>query len=629
MPLSPGGELRVYARPRGRKVVLRTAARSFRALTAGALLAIAAGLALHAAGQDAAADVLWAATVTAMLLPLAWSVARELRHGRPGVDLIALVAMAGCLALGEYLAGAVVALMLAGGNALEAAAGDRAQRELTALLRRAPTTARRRRGDEIEEVAIDAIVAGDEVVVRGGEVVPVDGIVTSERAVLDEATLTGEALPATYAHGARVRSGTVNAGAPFDLRAARPAAESSYAALVRLVESARRERAPFVRVADRYALLLLPVTLVIAGAAWALSGDPVRGLAVVVVATPCPLILAAPIALVAGISRAAARGIIVKSAAVIERLARVRSVLLDKTGTLTLGTPQIHDVVITDGVGGDELIQLAASVDQLSAHVLADALVQQARARGLELDFPAHVTEAPGEGIEGDVHGRHVLVGSAGWLRQHGVAAAPDRNNDGLARIAVAVDGRPAGTIVMADHLRPDARDLVDELRGLGVAHVALASGDSPEVALPIGASVGVDRVYARQTPEDKVALVRTLRGQPELAPVMMVGDGINDAPALALADIGIAMGTTAATASSETADAVVTVEQIGRVAEAVSIGRRSLAIATQSVVVGMALSFLAMAFAATGHLPPVAGALTQEAIDVAVILNALRALRG
>ena len=604
----------------------------FRLLAAVSLVAIIVGLVLDGAGYGVAADSLWAATVALMLIPLTWSLGSSVIHGRIGVDAIALVAMAGALALGEFLAGAVIALMLAGGNALEAAANGRARRELTALLARAPTVAHRRVASRVEEVPVDALVIGDVAIVRRGEIVPVDGIVVSHAAVVDEATLTGESLPVGRAHGEPVRSGSVNAGVPFDVRATRPASESSYAALVRLVEQAGRERAPFQRIADRYAALMLPATLVIAGGAWIASADPVRALAVVVVATPCPLILAAPIALVSGISRAARRGIIVKGAGVIERLGRARSVLLDKTGTLTLGTPQIERVVASNSIAAADIVRFAASLDQLSAHVLGAALVEEARGRGLELDFPSDVLEQPGEGIRGTVNGRRVIVGSEAWLRHEGVdverGEAHPIAEAGLARVSVAVDGVSVGTIVMADRVRPDAPALVADLRKAGVRHIAMVSGDRSSVAESIGRELALDRVYAEQSPEDKLDVVRAVRAQADLAPVLMVGDGVNDAPALAMADVGIAMGTTAATASSETADAVITVDRIDRVAEAVQIGRRSLGIATQSVVAGLAMSFAAMGAAAFGLIEPVQGALLQEGIDVAVILNALRALR-
>jgi heavy metal translocating P-type ATPase len=448
--------------------------------------------------------------------------------------------------------------------------------------------------------------------------------VLSAAAVVDEAALTGESLPATYARGEPLRSGTANAGAPFDVRVLRPAAASAYAALVRLVEQAQADRAPFTRMADRYAALLLPVTLVLAGGAWALSGDAERALAVVVVATPCPLILAAPIALVSGVSRAAAAGIVVKGASVIEQLGRARSALLDKTGTLTLGTPRVVRIAATDGVGPQEALRLAASLDQLSAHPLAAALVRAANAEHLALSFPEDVREEPGHGIAGRVGAHRVALGRAAADEDGG-----PRDERGLARIGVAVDDRPVATIVMGDHLRDDAASLIGSLRAAGIAHIAMVTGDRAEIAEPVGLALGLDRVYADCTPQDKLEVVGSVRGRPELRPVMMVGDGVNDAPALAMADVGIAMGGRGATASSEAADAVITSATIGAVATAVAIGRRSLRIATQSVLAGMSLSFVAMGFAAAGLLPPVAGALLQEGIDVAVILNALRARTG
>jgi heavy metal translocating P-type ATPase len=388
--------------------------------------------------------------------------------------------------------------------------------------------------------------------------------------------------------------------------------------------------------ADRYAAFFLPVTLAVAGLAWGLSGDPVRGLAVLVVATPCPLILAAPVAILSGVSRAARAGVIVKGGAAIEQLGEARTVVLDKTGTLTMGTPDIDRMIRFDGMDETEMLRLAASVDQLSAHSLAEALVLGARRRDLALAFPDDVDEEPGQGAEGTVDGRRVAVGSEEWLRTRGYAIPPvavreldSGNGAGRAKVLVGVDGRLLGAIVMADHLRPDAPELIAGLRAAGIRHVALATGDRAVVAEANGREIGVDRVYSEQTPEQKLELVRSLQETPDLRPVVMVGDGINDAPALALADVGIAMGTAGATVASETADAVILVDRVSRVADAIRIGRRSLHIARQSVIAGIGLSLVAMGFAAMGLIPPVYGALLQEGIDVAVILNALRALRG
>jgi heavy metal translocating P-type ATPase len=602
-----------------------------------ALVAISAGGLLYLAGERAAAQTVWGIAVGVLALELSAEVVRTVvvEHSL-GVDTIALVAMIGALALGQELAGAVIGLMFSGGASLEAIASRRARRELTALIQRAPKVAQLRVGEGLREVPIEQVQAGDVVLVRTGEVVPVDGTVITAEAVVDTSTLSGESLPETIRQGMPVLSGCANAGSPFDVRADRPARDSAYAALVRLVEQAQTQRAPMVRMADRYAGFFLPVTLLTAGLAWAVSGDPVRGLAVVVVATPCPLILAAPIALVSGLSRAARAGVIVKGAGAIETLGQAKTVLFDKTGTLTVGTPEVRDIIARDGWAAGELLRMAASVDRLSAHVLGEALVMAARESELELKMPDDVHEDPGQGIAGRVDGHRVAVGSRAFARTNGVpeeeivaSASTTTRGSGEAHVVVSVDGHVAGVIVMADDLRPDSERIVERLRAEGVRHVAMISGDRRSVAERVGRELGIDRVYAEQSPEQKLEVVRRLAAEPELRPVIMVGDGINDAPALAIADLGIAMGAAGATVSSETADAVITVDRVDRVADAVHIGRRALFIARQSVLAGMGLSIAAMGVAAFGYLPPLAGALFQELVDLAVILNALRALRG
>ena len=599
---------------------------------AGVLVAVVAGLVLAATGGGVAADALWGACVAIVLIPLTWGVVRTLAGGNLGVDAIALLAMAASLAFGEYLTGAVIALMLSGGNALEYAAAGRARRELTLLIERAPRTARRHRDGHLEEVPVGEVVLDDVLLVRTGEVVPVDGLVVSGIAVLDESALTGEPLPVEHSLGDPVRSGVTNAGTPFELRATRVAAESAYAAIVRLVRQSEAARAPFLRMADRYAAVLLPVTLAIAVAAAVISGDGVRALAVLVVATPCPLILAAPIALISGMSRAAQAGVILKGSHVVEQLGRARTILLDKTGTVTIGIPEVRRVTSLWEVSEDEHLRIAGSVEQLSPHVLAGALVRAARDRGLVLTVPGRTREELGQGIAGVVDGHDVAAGSPAWLTARGIdgarAALAAPVVDGEALVAVAIDGRFAGTITMGDRLRDDADQLVRRLRAAGVAEIALVTGDRRAVAEEIGRRIGVDAVYPDQTPEDKVAVVRAIQSRTAARPVVMVGDGINDAPALAAADVGIAMAASGATISSETADAVVLVDSVDRVGAAVEASGRALRIARQSILAGIGLSLAAMVLAAFGFIPPIAGALLQEGIDVAVILNALRALR-
>jgi len=607
-----------------------------RGLPAIALGSIIGGGVLWLAGRESWADVAWAAGAVVVLIPLVVSTTRSLLRGDVGVDAIALVAIVWALALGEFLAAAIVALMMSGGAALETWAAGRARRELRLLVERAPRIAHRYVDGTVAEVKVEELEPGDVVAVRAGEVVPADGAVVGHEAVLDESALTGEALPVTIARYGHVRSGTANAGDTFDLRITSSAAESAYAAIVRLVQAAETDRAQFTRLADRYAAYFLPFSLAVAGLAWLASGDSKRGLAVMVVATPCPLILAAPIAFVAGLSRAARAGIIVKGAGALERLGGARTVLLDKTGTLTLGQPELERIVPLGDFDGDEALRLAASLDQMSAHVLAESLVVGAAGRGIELALPTGVREDPGRGILGIVEDHRVAVGSSGWLEANGYADAGDhaRAHDsgdgaGRAKILVGIDGALAAVIVMGDRLRPGAETLALELHDAGIEHVALVSGDRPEIADEVARNAGIEHVYADQTPEDKLEVVRAVRGRPGLRNVVMVGDGINDAPALALADVGIAMAGKGATISSETADVVITVDDANRVALAILIGRRSLHIARQSVIYGLGLSVAAMVVAAFGYLPPVWGALFQEVIDVAVILNALRALRG
>jgi heavy metal translocating P-type ATPase len=606
-----------------------------RILALFALGAIVAGGALWLVGEEGWADAAWGLGAAVVLVPLVADTARSLLKGDVGVDAIALVAIAWALLLGEQLAAAIVALMMSGGAALEAWAAARARRELRLLVERAPRIAHRHGPEGVEEVAVERLVPGDVVVVRAGEIVPADGVVVGPRAVLDEAALTGEPLPVTVAAGGEVRSGTTNAGNVFDARVTRAASESAYASIVRLVRTAESDRAPFIRLADRYAAFFLPFSLAFAGLAWALSGDSTRGLAVMVVATPCPLILAAPIALVGGLSRAARAGVIVKGAGVLERLGDTGTVLLDKTGTVTSGDPALEQIVVADGLPPDEALRLAASLDQLSAHVLAESLVREATGRGLRLSTPERVEEEPGRGIVGLVDGRGVAVGSSGWLEQQGYAGAraralalDDGEGAGRAKILVGVDGELQAVLVMADQLRPGAETIAPDLRAAGVEHVALVTGDRIEIAREVASSLGIDEVYAEQTPAGKLEVVEQARSLHD-GVVVMAGDGINDAPALALADVGIAMAGKGATVASETADVVVVVDRADRIPLTIRVGRRSLGIARQSVVVGLGLSVGAMVVAAFGYLPPVWGALFQEVIDVAVILNALRALRG
>ncbi|KIZ41107.1 MULTISPECIES: heavy metal translocating P-type ATPase [Rhodopseudomonas] len=602
-----------------------------RSLIVIALCGLAAGLgARYAFGRDDWASLIWLIGTVPVVIALAVAILRDVLAGRFGVDAVALLSMSAALGFGENLAASVVAVMVAGGNVLEDFAVSRAQRDLRALADRAPRIAHLRRGDAVADIAIDAVAIDDLLLVRSGEVVPVDGSVNSAAATLDESALTGEPIPVARARGDLVRSGTVNAGDSFEMIASASAGESTYAGIVRLVEAAQAGKSPFIRVADRFALLLLPVTVAMAGAAWWLSGDSIRALAVLVVATPCPLILAAPVAFVAGIAQAARRGILIKGGGPLEALARARTVLFDKTGTLTVGGARLVAIECAPEQGADEVLRLAASLEQSSQHVVASSIVAAAKLRGLSLEMPQQVRETHGAGLEGLIGGARVRIGSQDLAFGH--ARPADWAMRALRRaswrsalcVFVAVDDRPIGALLLADELRRETPRAVQALRAAGIVRIVMVTGDRAESAETIAAALDLDEVLSERAPAEKLEAVTI---EQRLHPTLMVGDGINDAPALAAAEVGIAMGARGATASSEAADVVILVDRLDRVSDAVVIARRAYRIALQSIGVGMALSAVAMLAAAFGYLTPVAGALIQEAIDVAVILNALRAL--
>lgn len=591
---------------------------------------LAAGVAASLAGHGDWARLIWTAATLPVLAALLIEIVTSLRRGDVGLDIVAALSMTAALTFGESLAASIVALMYGGGQYLESFAEKAARREMTALLSRVPRTAIRHRDGQLEEVALELLQPGDRLLIRRGDVVPVDGTVAEGVGVLDQSALTGESLPVKILLGEAVLSGSTNVGEAFDLSATRRAAESTYAGIVRLVEAAQRARAPMSRMADRYALLFLAVTIVLAVAAWALTDDPIRAVAVLVAATPCPLILAVPVAIVSGLSRAAKFGILIKGGRAIETLARVRSLVIDKTGTLTVGQATIVSTKTADGVSEDDLLRIAASLDQASKHVIAQTIVTEARRKGLMLAVPTDVMEVPGEGVTGTVEGRKVVVGGLRFvgakISDAGLLPLPHDRPPGALAVAVGIDGSLAGVLVLADELRAGTAALLRELRSLGIERIVLATGDRHEVAESIAAGLSLDLVRSELTPDQKILVVLSERKN---GPVMMVGDGVNDAPALAAADVGVAMGAKGAAASAEAADVVLLVDHLDRIVPAVKIARRSRYIALESVVAGIGLSTMAMIAAAFGLLAPVQGALLQEVIDVAVIFNALRALRG
>lgn len=593
------------------------------------LTLLAGGLAQWwgAAGLAAAS---WTAGSLLMALVLGVEIVRRLLRGETGVDLLALLAIGAALAFDQWLVAAVVALMLATGRTLEFLTTRRAERELRALIDRAPREAWLDEGGDLRRVPVEQVRVGQVLLVRLGEVVPVDGRLLSPTASLDESALTGEPLPVTRQRDSLLASGVVNIGEPFQLQATQTAAQSTYAGVVRLAEAARRSRAPFVRLADRYALFFIPLSLALAALAWWLSGDPLRALAVLVVATPCPLILAVPIAIMGGISRAARRGILIKDGATLEALAGVQQLFLDKTGTLTSGQARLQSVEVRGDADAQRVLGWAASLAQASVHPISQAIVRAAHQQQLALQAPQAVEESAGAGLCGQVDGHRVRLGSLSFAQ----AEQPDsrwaasilRRMDYAAcgGSFVQVDGELVGALLFADSVRRETPRVVRRLRAAGIRHIVMLTGDRLETAEMIALAAGIDELRAGLSPADKVRAVQDGRRD---GATLMVGDGINDAPALAAADVGVAMGAAGATASAEAAGVVLLVDRLDRLVEALEIARRTRAIARQGVLAGMGLSLLAMLVAAFGYLPALAGAVVQELIDVAVILYALRAL--
>jgi heavy metal translocating P-type ATPase len=598
----------------------------------------------------------WSLIVVILLggVPLLWETVRQLLRREVGVDVIAILAIGGSLALGQYLAGAIIVLMLAGGQALEVFALNRAGKSLSQLAERAPRTAHIWRDNQLVDIPADAVERDQVVVVKPGEIIPVDGLVVAGSSGVSEADLTGEPLPVAKEPGAQVLSGSVNLDHMLEVQALKRSAESQYAQILRLVADAQQSRAPIHRLADRYGAAFTALAVGMAGLAWLISGDSLFALAVLVVATPCPLILATPIAIMSGIDRAAHQGLIVKSGATIEQLGRVDVAVFDKTGTLTLGRPQVVGIM-RHGASSvrfddDTLLWLVASVEQFSTHILARAVVDAAREQQRPLQIASNMDELLGKGIRGNVlydcgdTGNEerdlkavtvdVAVGNRKFMAHLGLPIPPTlleererRTAEGQIGSFIALDGRVEALLVFADVPRPDLRRLTDELKAAGIKETWLLTGDGEVVAQQIGQLASIDHIVARCLPEQKVETVRALEAQKHR--VLMVGDGVNDAPALATASVGLAIGAQGLTAAAAIADAVLLSTDIVQVARAVRLGRRVLRVAEQGIWIGMGLSLIAMVFAAFGFIPPTFGAILQEGIDVLVIVNALRATRA
>ena len=576
--------------------------------------------------SDDATAAQWLASGFALIIALQTSIRmiKDLLHGHWGVDVLAVMAIVSTVAVGEYLAALVIVLMLSGGKALEDYAAGRAKLELTALLQRAPRVAHLMQADtdDISDVPVTQVRPGDRLLVRPSEVVPVDGELLSTEASLDESSLTGESLPVTRRTGDDLLSGSLNGGVAIVIRATARVEDSQYQRIVALVEEASQSRAPLVRLADRYAVPFTIVSLLIAGIAWWVSGDPVRFAEVLVLATPCPLLIAAPVAFMGGMSRAAKDGIIVKGGGTLEQLARIRTVAFDKTGTLTYGQPALDAVNPVPPMTANELLALAASAEQYSSHVLATSVLAAAETRGLSLQKAAAAQEYATHGVLAELPEGTVAVGKRRFVSENATGVEPVQLHSGQLAIYVGLAGKFAGTIVMSDQLRGNARATLARLNSLGVGESMILTGDAQATADHVAAELGITQVRAECLPAQKVAAVQ----QAKLRPLLMVGDGVNDAPVLAAADVGVAMGARGSTAASESADVVIMTDDISRVAQAVEIGRRTLRIALQSIWIGIALSVVLMGIAAFGYIPAIAGAATQEVVDLITILNALRA---
>jgi len=586
------------------------------------------GIALALAGASVAVQWTLSGYALGMAAWQAVGMVREIIRGHWGLDILAVTAIVATVVVGEYVAALLVVLMLTGGEALETYANRRAKRELDALLDRAPQLAHRieeagAEGADIVDVRVEEIRPGDVLLVRPSEIVPVDAVLRSAETAVDESSLTGESIPVEKHAGDALLSGSVNGPIAVEVTASAAAADSQYQQIVALVAEAAASKAPVVRLADRFAVPFTLLALVIAGIAWWVSGDPVRFAEVLVLATPCPLLIAAPVAFIGGMSRAARNGVIVKSGGVLERLASARTAVFDKTGTLTHGTPTLTEVRPEPGVTQDELLALVASAEQYSSHVLAPAFVAAAGERGLPLAEADWAREEATNGIRARIAGREIVVGKFAFVQGVAPDAARTAIAPGELAVYAAIDGRFAGALLASDRIRENAMATLARLDRLGVHRTMILTGDARETAEHIAAELGVTEVRAECLPADKVEAVRGIVERP----VIMVGDGVNDAPVLAAADVGIAMGARGATAASESADAVILVDDVSRAAKAVEIGRDTVRIALQSIWLGIVVSIALMIVAAFGFIPATAGALIQELVDLATILAALRAI--
>ncbi|HET7373338.1 MAG TPA: heavy metal translocating P-type ATPase, partial [Gemmatimonadaceae bacterium] len=559
--------------------------------------------------------------------PIVFQTLRKALHGRFATDVVATLSIVGAIALDQPFAGLVIVLMQSGGEALERFAEGRASAAVRALEEAAPRIAHRCGADRTQDITVGEILVDDELLVRPGELVPCDGVILDGESELDTSSLTGEAMPVRATVDTPVMSGMVNGFGAFRMRATAVAKQSQYERIVEMVRTAQASKAPLQRLADRYAVWFTPLTLLVCAVAFLVTHDWMRAFAIVVVATPCPLILATPVAFIGGINRAARRQIIIRHGGALEQLSRVDIAVFDKTGTITVGKPRLQFVHAAPGFDADTVLRYAASVEEGSSHLLGRVLVETAEERGFALPRASQHYEAPGQGVIGFVDGHEVSVGARSFVLPHcedGVLAAAALEHPGATlRAYVAIDDKLAAVIEYADETRPDLPRVLSQLKRGGIKRIVLLSGDHAPIARAVAERVGITETYGDLLPAEKATFVERLRA--EGRGVVMVGDGVNDAPALSAADVGVALAGHGGGVTTEAADVIVLVDALDRVTDALAIGSRTMRIARQSIRVGLGLSGVAMLVAALGGLPPVIGAALQEAIDVAVILNALR----
>lgn len=588
------------------------------------LVAVAVAFGLMVAGFKDASNIVLGVTALINVIPLVWGMIQDLRHGTYGVDILAATAIVTSVVLGEYWAGMIIVLMLTGGEALEDYAENRAKTELSALLDRVPKKTHLIKGRKTIDIAVSKVQVNDKLLIKPGEVVPVDCVIIEGESSFDESSLTGESLPIDKKPEDQLLSGSINVEGTVTVKALQTAANSQYEQIIKLVKAASTSQSPFVRLADRYAIPFTIVAFVIAGGAWAMSGDSMRFLQVLVVATPCPLILGAPIAIISGISRAARHGIIIKNGASLEQLAAVKTVAFDKTGTLTIGQPEVKNITSFGKFKKAEVLAYAAALEQNSNHILAKAVITTAEKDKVSVPKVRNVKEVAGHGLVGTINKQEVVMGKLGFMRDRKIEVPKSARPGSITSTTsfIAVNETVIGFIEFADAIRDESKSTLAQLQKLGIKDTLMVTGDNKVTAQAIAKQLGITTVKADCLPSDKLLAIEAVENRP----VAFVGDGVNDAPVLTASDVGIALGARGSTAASETADVVIMLDDISKVSDSVAISKRTLKIARESILIGIVISIILMLIYSTGKFSATSGAAIQELVDITVIIYALRA---